>query len=160
MNHRLPIGLDFEGQAAKLSMQQLVESNRVFGVLAYRENDQVPIGWASVDRRNTLPGHDCIGNDIGCDATIWSIHCVTSRFDLKNNGIEKVLMEQAVLLVEELKGYTVESYPEPNSKVGEDFLTWNTFNGYQNTYEELGFTKIDKDFGEEASYYYPMKKKI
>ncbi|MBP9707351.1 MAG: hypothetical protein KBD78_06870 [Oligoflexales bacterium] len=60
MNHRLPIGLNFEGEAARLAMQQLVETGRVFGVLAYCDNDPIPVGWCSLDRRKTLPGHDCI----------------------------------------------------------------------------------------------------
>ena len=85
MNHRLPIGLDFEGEAAKLAMEQLVKTNRVFGVLAYVEGDDVPVGWASLDRRKTLPGHDCIGEDIQCSEDEWSIHCITSRRDFKSN---------------------------------------------------------------------------
>jgi hypothetical protein len=67
MNHRLPIGLDFEGEGAKLGMKDLVQTNRVFGVLAYAEGDSVPVGWVALDRRKTLPGHDCIGGDINCD---------------------------------------------------------------------------------------------
>ena len=116
MNHRLPMGLDFEGEAAKLAMKQLVQTNRVFGVLAYDEGDSIPIGWASLDRKKTLPGHDCIGEDINCDSSIWSIHCVTARADWKNKGIEALLMESAVSLTKELKGKEVEAYPEPNSK--------------------------------------------
>lgn len=81
MNHRLPMGLDFEGEAAKLAMKELVISNRVYGILAYVENDTVPVGWCALDRKKTLPGHDCIGEDIKCSDNDWSIHCVTSRQD-------------------------------------------------------------------------------
>ena len=44
MNHRLPIGLDFEGEAAKLAMKQLVESGRVYGILAYKTTIQFLLG--------------------------------------------------------------------------------------------------------------------
>ncbi|MDA9189507.1 GNAT family N-acetyltransferase [bacterium] len=160
MNHRLPVSLDFEGKAAKLAMKQLVESNRVFGVLAYVDSDDTPIGWASLDRRKTLPGHDCIAEDISCDSSIWSIHCVTVRPDYREKGVEARLMKSALALAKELKASRVESYPEPNSKEKEAFSTWNTFNGFQDKYEELGFIKIEKDYGSHSDYYYPMCKEL
>ena len=56
MNHRLPIGLNFEGKAAKLAMQQLVESERVYGVLAYSKNESIPVGWCALDRKKRCLG--------------------------------------------------------------------------------------------------------
>lgn len=44
MNHRLPIGLNFEGEPAKLAMEHLVKSGRIFGVLAYIDGENIPIG--------------------------------------------------------------------------------------------------------------------
>ena len=129
MNHRLPMGLDFEGEAAKLALKQLVESNRVYGILAYEEGDAIPVGWASLDRRKTLPGHDCIRESISCSAAFWSIHCVTSRADKKNNGIEKELIQAATQLAKEYKACEVEAYPEPDSIEGKPYRTWNSFNG-------------------------------
>jgi ribosomal protein S18 acetylase RimI-like enzyme len=160
MNHRLPIGLDFEGEAAKLAMQQLVETNRVFGVLAYLEGDTIPIGWASLDPRRTLPGHDCIEEDINCSPSKWSIHCVTTRSDFKDKGVEKILIKAAVELAKELNAENVEAYPEPKSEEGKPFKTWNTFNGYQDNYQSLGFKKIKQDFGEREKYYHPMSIKV
>ena len=157
MNHRLPVGLDFEGEAAKLAMKQLVESERVHGVLAYVEGDKIPIGWASLDKKKTLPGHDCIEEGIDCRSSIYSIHCVTTRSDYKNKGVEKILAKEAVELAKKLKASEIESYPEPKSKDGEAFKTWNSFNGYQDNYNELGFTKIEKDFGSHSEFYHPMR---
>jgi hypothetical protein len=31
---------------------------------------------------------------------------------------------------------------------------------YQSDFENLGFQKIDKDFGSKAEFYYPMKKML
>lgn len=160
MNHRLPMGLDFEGQAAKLAMKELVMSNRVYGVLAYSEDDKVPIGWASLDRKKTLPGHDCIGDEIAVKSDIWSIHCITTREDYKNKGIERLMISAAVDLAKEMKAKEVEAYPEPESKEDAKFLTWNTFNGYQDIFSELGFEKIEKSFGEQGQFYFPMIKNL
>lgn len=160
MNHRLPIGCDFEGEAAKLAMQQLIQNRKVFGLLAYCENDLIPVGWCALDRRKTLPGHDCVGEDIACANTVWSIHCVTSRSDFKNKGVEKLLSTDAIHLARQLSATSIESYPEPNSIEGAAFTTWNTFNGYQSCFEQLGFEKIEKDFGSHAEFYCPMHKSI
>ena len=160
MNHRLPMGLNFEGEPAKLAMQQLIESKRVFGVLAYCENDPVPVGWCSLDQRRTLPGHDCIAEDIACDKHIWSIHCVTTREDFKNHGVEELLCADALKLASRLQVSVIEAYPEPGSRPGLPFNTWNTFNGYQEHFRQLGFEKIPKDFGDCGSFYSPMWKRL
>lgn len=88
-------------------MKQLVESNRVYGVLAYQDEDNIPVGWASIDRKQTLPGHDCIGSNINCSKDIWSIHCVTSRPDMKNRGVEKALTNAAVEFLKTMKASKV-----------------------------------------------------
>ena len=160
MNHRLPIGLNFEGEAAKLAMQQLVETGRVFGVLAYAKNDPIPVGWCSLDRRRTLPGHDCIAEDIACDKIIWSIHCVTSRADFKNQGVEEILCSEALKLASRLKAKVVEAYPEPGSQRGQEFKTWNVFNGFESHFSQMGFEKIPKSFGEQEKFFRPMQKAI
>jgi GNAT superfamily N-acetyltransferase len=160
MNHRLPMGLDFGGEAAKLAMKELVESNRVFGVLAYLEGDDIPIGWASLDKRKTLPGQDCIGDNINCPSEIWSIHCVTVRQDMKRKGIESFLINSAVELAKELKATSIESYPEPNSVEGQEFKTWNSFNGYENLYKKIGFVALTKVNADQKEFYRPMKKDL
>lgn len=157
MNHRLPMGLDFEGEAAKLAMKQLVETNRVYGVLAYEQGDSTPVGWASLDRRKTLPGHDCIAEDIDCEESSWSIHCISSRSDKRGLGIEKILAEEAIQLAKKMKATEVEAYPEPNSEEGKSYKTWNTFNGHESTFKAMGFESIDKNFGECGEFYRPLK---
>lgn len=160
MNHRLPIGLNFEGEAAKLAMKQLIESEKVFGLLAYREGDSIPVGWCSLDRRKTLPGHDCIEEDINCDKNIWSIHCITSRSDCKNQSIEEKLSKDVVELARKYGAIAVEAYPEPSSKPGQKYKTWNVFNGYQSYFEDLGFKKVPRNYGTHEEFYFPMIKEI
>lgn len=160
MNHRLPIGLDFEGEAAKLAMKQLVMSNRVFGILAYCEGEEIPVGWASLDKRKTLPGHDCIEEDIDCASSIWSIHCVTTREDFKGQGVERILIDHAIDLAKTLGATEIEAYPEPNSQEGRPFQTWNSFNGYENIFSEAQFKDIDKNYGDHKNFYKPMRKSI
>jgi hypothetical protein len=160
MNHRLPQGLDFEGEAAKLAMKELVESNRVFGVLAYVDGDSVPVGWAAIDRRKTLPGHDCIGTDITCGEKEWSLHCITSRRDYKNKGIENLLMLAAGEVAKKLKGESIEAYPEPGSRKELDFKTWNTFNGYEDSFLEAGYAKLEKGLGEVEKFFSVVKKDL
>ena len=158
MNHRLPIGLNFEGEAAKLAMQQLVESGRVFGVLAYEKSDAIPVGWCSLDRKRTLPGHDCIAEKIACDKDIWSIHCVTARSDFKDRGVEEILCNEALKLAAKYNAVAIESYPEPDSERGKPFKTWNVFNGFEAHFRKLGFVSIPKDFGDQGKFYRPMQK--
>lgn len=161
MNHRLPIGLNFEGESAKLAMEQLVTSGRVFGVLAFAEGDAVPVGWCALDRRKTLPGHDCIGGDIDCPPDEWSIHCVTSRIDFKNKGVEELLSEAAVKLAVKLRATGVEAYPEPGSQVGREFKTWNSFSGYESQFLGMGFEKIKtKDLGECGAFFSAVRKSL
>lgn len=159
MNHRLPIGLEFEGEAAKLAMKQLVVSDRVFGVLAYAAGEEVPVGWASLDRRKTLPGHDCIRESIDCSESHWSLHCVTSRTDFKGKGVEPFLVSAALRLAEEMNATIVEAYPEPGSSTEAGFVTWNTFGGFEADLEIHGFERVEAqvDHGVE---YCPMQKKI
>jgi len=160
MNHRLPIGLDFKGEAAKSAMKLLVESNRVFGILAYVEGEKVPVGWSSLDRKKTLPGHDCIEEDINCNENIWSIHCTTVRADHKNSGVETILISACVELAKKKNAVSVEAYPEPGSVMNHEFKTWNSFNGYQSEFERQGFMKVNKSFGSHEEFYYPMIKKL
>jgi GNAT superfamily N-acetyltransferase len=160
MNHRLPIGLDFEGEGAKLAMKELVQSNRVFGVLAYVEGDSIPVGWLALDRRKTLPGHDCIGEDINCDKSEWSIHCVTSRKDYKNKGVESYLIDEAIELAKSLNAKVLESYPEPESSENKPFKTWNTFNGHESHYAKNGFVKTEKSNTEIDEFFSVMKKNM
>lgn len=160
MNHRMPIGLDVEGEPARATMKALVESGRVHGVLAYRDSDPIPVGWASLDKRNTLPGHDCVGNDIGRSADRWSIHCITCRGDVREQGVEARLLEAATRLAVELGGAWVEGYPEPGSSQERPFATWNTFNAHQSSFESQGFNSIERDFGSHAEFYHPMEKRL
>ena len=83
---------------------------------------------------------------------------ITTRKAYKNKGLENALVLAGIDLVKKKKGHSVEAYPEPGSVPGKLFKTWNTFNGYQSDFENLGFQKIEKDFGSRAEFYYPMKK--
>lgn len=155
MNHRYPMGLEIEGEPAKASMKALVLSQRVFGVLAYQDHDLIPVGWAALDRCRTLPGHDCIGLEIQRPASHWAIHCVCSRQDMKNQGIEALLVDAATALAQELGATEIEGYPEPLSDPAHPFQTWNTFGGHQSQFESLGYVA-----GQSQDAYQVMRKKI
>ncbi len=157
MNHRLPCGLDVEGEAAKLFMKELVLSGRVYGVLAYAEGESIPVGWCAVDRRKTLPGHDCVREAIDCSESHWSIHCVTARQDFRQRGVEEFLSEEGLRLAQKLGADIVEAYPEPGSRAENGFRTWNTFGGHQSSYERLGFAPDAPGGGHDASFYQLVK---
>ncbi|PCJ20731.1 MAG: hypothetical protein COB02_00040 [Candidatus Cloacimonadota bacterium] len=160
MNHRLPIGLDFKGEAAKLAMKQLVLSNRVFGILAFVENDRVPVGFCALDRKNTLPGHDCIANKITSPNSTWSIHCTTSRQDYKSKGVESYLLDEVTKLCKSMSGSNLEVYPEPKSIEGEEFKTWNTFNGYESYFLQNNFKKPQETPPELSNFFSILNKKL
>ncbi len=156
MNHRLPIGLDFTGEAAKLAFEQLVLSQRVFGVLAYADSDSIPVGWLALDRKNSLPGHDCIGEAIADCVGVWSIHCVTSRQDWRQRGVERILIEAANILAGNLDAQAIEAYPEPNSREGQAFQSWNHFNGYQDVYLAQGYQAREAP----SEFYAPLQRSL
>ncbi len=156
MNHRLPMGLNFEGEAARLAMRELVTSSRVFGLLAYAEGDPIPVGWCALDRRETLPGHDCIGTDIACGPQTWSLHCVVARADWKGRGVEDRLQADVLRLAKELGATRVEAYPEPDSQRGRPFTSWNSFSGCQQSLEALGFVPFVVELGASGEFYRPL----
>lgn len=92
-----------------------------------------------------------------CDKNIWSIHCLTTREDYKNKGIEKILSIAGVELAKKKNATFIEVYPEPRSSIDKEFRTWNIFSGHQLTFEELGFKKINKNFGNQEEFYFPMR---
>ena len=156
MNHRLPMGCDFDGEPAKLALEQLVEQRKVFGLLAYSEGEDIPVGWCALDRKETIPGHDCVGTDINCGNSIWSIHCLTSRSDFKEKGVEDFLSQEAVKLAREYRATELEAYPEPDSHSDQPFTTWNSFSGYQSCFRELGF-ELSKEVDQ---FFCTMRKKL
>lgn len=160
MNHRLPVGLNIVDEAARLSMQQLVQSGRVHGVLAYADGDPIPVGWCSLDLRHTLPGHDCVAGDLVHDTRAWAMHCVTSRHDFKNRGVEKRLSEAALELATSLNARFVEAYPEPDSQTGVGFKIGNSFSGYESELTELAYERVERDYGLFAKFYRPMRKML
>ena len=139
MNHRAPMGLDVVGDAARLSMKQLVETGRVYGVLAFAPGDATPIGWCAVDRTDTLPGHDCVGARAGDNPGRYSLHCIVVRSDWRGRGVEVALSDAGIAHAIALGATELEAYPEPDSRVGAPFATWNTFGGFESHFADVGF---------------------
>lgn len=159
LNHRLPIEEEIEGEPARAAMKALIEKEEACGLLAYDDEDPIPVGWVALDPKKALPGHDCIeeGNK---ESKVWSLHCLSVRTDHKKRGVEKFLVQGAIDWLKEQRAKAVEAYPEPGSQNHYPFKTWNTFNGTQELFENYGFEKIEKDFGSHAEFYYPMIKHL
>ncbi|MCX6118584.1 MAG: hypothetical protein NT027_13660 [Proteobacteria bacterium] len=151
MNHRLPSGLDFVGEAAKLAMKQLVETKRVFGLLAFAPNDSIPVGWVAIDPKNNVPGHDCVIDISSEDSNVWSIHCLTSRSDWRGRGVETFLSKAAVDFCLSKGAKLIEAYPEPGSIPENGFKLGNSFSGYESDFLKLGFLPVNSDIAIQES---------
>lgn len=152
VNHHLPAGLDFEGTAAKAVLKTWVESERIFGVLAYEKGDAVPVGWLALDPVVNIPGHDGVQKR-EAQARHWAIHCVVPRHDYKNKGVEQLLLQAGTELARDRGALLVEAYPEPGSQQHQPFGTWNHFSGYADVLGSLGYAQQAADLAPEYALY-------
>lgn len=61
-------------------------------------------------------------------------------------------MKSVTELAKSYNATGVEAYPEPKNKTTGTFATWNTFSGTEQYFKELGYQKIEKDFGDCSNF--------
>ena len=79
------------------------------------------------------------------------------REDYKEQGVEFILIEAATNLAFTNGAAKVEGDPKPHSVAEKPFTTWNTFHGFQNIYDNLGYRQIEN--GKKSPFYRPMEKR-
>ncbi|NQY99891.1 MAG: GNAT family N-acetyltransferase [Bdellovibrionales bacterium] len=141
MNHRMHPGEVVEGDAAKELLKDGISRGQVNGLLFY--DDSKPIGWCAIDKAGSLIGHDCFQSSKSYEDSEWSIHCLCLIAEYRGKGLEKEMLVQAELYLAEQSAKRVEAYPEPGSRQGSPFSTWNTFCGYESDYLQAGFEKLE-----------------
>jgi GNAT superfamily N-acetyltransferase len=124
------------GEANRLVMEQIIQSGRVPGLLAYLH--ERPIGWCSVapreefpvlDRSRTLKRVD--------DRPVWSIVCFFVSKPYRRSGLSKALLRAAIDYARGEGACIIEAYPLILEGVanprGERYM------GLVSTFQEAGF---------------------
>jgi len=116
----------------KATMRSCVESLTPVGILAY--DQEQPIAWCSVAPRHTYRAL----NGFETDKPVWSIACFFIKRSYRDRGIQKQLIEQAIIYARENGAHYVEAYPVEKGTTSYRFM------GYKEIFEKAGFQFITK----------------
>ncbi len=142
MNHRLDPKDVLIGEAAKMANRKLVNEDKIFGILAYL--DEECIGWCAVDPLKNQLGHDyCLEKGIPDDLKPWSIHCVYIKPSARGKGISAGLVNSALKLAKQNGAKEVYSFPIPEENISKFPKDEAEFSGRSSTFRKLGFSKIE-----------------
>lgn len=121
------------------AMQEIVDSDRVPGILAYREG--VPIGWCSVAPREHFPVLDRspVLKRVD-DQTVWSIVCFFVAETFRGRGLMSALVESAIDYASGNGARIIEAYPViPEASKNPEM---QSFTGIYSVFVELGFVEV------------------
>lgn len=125
-----------KGPANKQSMNRLVSSGDIPGILAYA--DGTPIGWCAVAPREKYPVLERsrvlkrIDNE-----PVWSVTCLFVKKERRNKGVSTRLLMAAIEHVKKQGGAVVEGYPvEPKTDKMPDAFAWT---GLASAFKTAGF---------------------
>lgn len=144
-NHHIPPGQpDVRGDAACDAKAEYVRTGRASGLLAYLNG--TPVGWAAVDRRRDIAGHDCV-TETGDDAagSVWVLHCFFVLSAARGQGVARALLRAALDWLRDAGADLVEAFPSPPG----DAPAFGGFAGPYALFESEGFEMvrpIDADY--------------
>jgi GNAT superfamily N-acetyltransferase len=130
-----------KGAANHDSMQRLVTSGLVPGILAYAQG--VPVGWCAVAPRESYPRleQSRVLRRLD-DKPVWSVTCLFVKKEHRNQGVSVQLLRAAVAFVRDQGGATVEGYPvEPRTDRMPSAFAWT---GLASAFEEAGFVECGR----------------
>jgi GNAT superfamily N-acetyltransferase len=134
------------GEEKKAAMVDLVNSGVVPGVMLY-EKDQ-PIGWCSIDRRETLyPLERSTTLKRIDDQPVWSIVCFFVKRGYQKQGLMKILVRGAVDHARDHGARIVEAYPTDLQMVtmaGKHLTGYHGYMGIASTFRKSGFLEVDR----------------
>jgi GNAT superfamily N-acetyltransferase len=124
------------GEKNKALMKSIVESGKVPGILAYR--DDKPVGWCSIASREDFPVLDRSSTLKRVDdKPVWSIVCFFVSKPYRREGMTSHLIEAALDYASGKGAGIVEAYPI-NPELTKDPRV-ERYAGQISTYEKLGF---------------------
>lgn len=128
-----------KGSGNKNNFKKIVNSGNVPGILAYSKGK--PIGWCSVDKRESFPvlERSRILKKID-DKPVWSIVCFFVKKEFRRKDVTVDLLKATIKYVGKCGGKILEGYPiDPkNGKYPDTFA----FIGLASAYEKAGFKEV------------------
>ena len=116
----------------KTAIKTSISKDIPIGIIAYLNIE--PVGWCSIAPRETyrsLGGDETLNN-------VWSLVCFFIKRKFRNNGINKLLLTEAIKYAKENGAEYIEAYPvEPDSPS-------YRFMGFKHTFEKANFNFIKK----------------
>jgi len=124
-----------KGEGNKKSMEALVNSGEVPGILAYKDGE--PVAWCSVAPRENFPALDRSRVLKRVDETpVWSIVCFFVEKNHRGKGLSAQLVKAALAYALSRGSQVVEAYPmEPQKKWPAAFV-WT---GLVSVFRKVGF---------------------
>ncbi len=127
------------GENNRLAMEQVIQSGRVPGILAY--HDKQPIGWCSIAPREQFPvldrSHTLKRVD---DQPVWSIVCFFISRTYREQGMCRALIDAAIEYAAANGAHVIEAYPLVPERMKDP--TIEGYMGLVPTFEKAGFQVV------------------
>jgi GNAT superfamily N-acetyltransferase len=127
------------GEANRQALEEIIESGRVPGILAYL--DDRPVGWCSVAPREEFPVLDRSPTLKRVDdEPVWSIVCFFVSRRHRRGGMTQALIEAAMRYAKENGARIIEAYPLIPENIKDPRP--QRFTGVISTFEKIGFKEV------------------
>ncbi len=126
------------GEANRCAMQEIVQSGRVPGIIAY--DGATPVGWCSVAPREDFP-RICRSPLIGPidDEPVWSVACFVVGRLARGRGVMRALLSAAIRHAVQNGAAVVEGYPRDTAV--KRFSAADLYVGTVSLFESAGFVE-------------------
>ncbi len=127
------------GAQNKTTMRDIVDENRVPGILLYKEGK--PVGWCSIAPRDEFPrlNRSPLLKPVD-EEPVLSIVCFYVARAFRHQGISGKLLEAALAYAREQGAQIVEGYPLDTDR--KDFPAPSAWTGFLPTFEAAGFNEV------------------
>ncbi len=128
-----------KGESNRQTMQAIVLSNEVPGILAYAGEE--PIGWCSIAPRLAFPvlARSPVLKPVD-DEPVWSVVCFYIARAYRRQGVSLALLTAALGYARGQGAHIVEGYPiEPKKGGAPDIYA---FTGMATTFRQAGFVEV------------------
>ena len=119
------------------------------GLLAYREQDNTPIGWTRVVPRATLPGvlsNRAITAVVGDDPHAWWVSCFVVRREHRGQGVGVAMLQAAADWAAQHGASLLDGHPVDIDKVMGPPSPAATFTGTLAMFQRAGFLEIGRTY--------------
>jgi GNAT superfamily N-acetyltransferase len=137
-----------KGEENRQSMQAIIVSGEVPGLLAYRRGSQnddkgTPVGWCSLAPRETFPVFERsrILKPVD-DQPVWSLVCFFVAKNYRRQGVNGFLLEAAIDYASRQGAKILEGYPvDPKKDSAPDPFVYT---GLASAFRRAGFIEVER----------------